>query len=307
MFEDVLYSYNDKRFDRAVQLAMDCNELTFELIQQKETLDRLLIQLNGVIREVYKHKDSLSFKKIKISAKIGDDGPDVDLWDPIVIDELAPCFTMPIVTDVIIICCELAALKAAGFVGHAVATDVEIGTAATEALIKNASSVPYESIEMVGVNVEEECVCTSGTGIVARVFGSNFSGFSTWGKFVCWGGSVVAFAVIFLAIKSISEAITGAIIMSKLQGLIHDMIEPRRGLKQSVMINDRLILSIMSLIEILNAVKDVPGITDDYINRIIRNIVENARSSLNTLTLDAATIALVDHDTKRSAWTDDDY
>jgi hypothetical protein len=127
------------------------------------------------------------------------------------------------------------------------------------------------------------------------------------GKAGMWAGGAVILAAIAVALDSIVDSIEGAIRRASLRGMINEQIAPRIDLKRKAMINHQLQLTLSSIIDSFNAIKCVPGITDEQLTMVTQNLVNNSKDCITGIDEDAAKAALYSYDQARGSWMNEDH
>jgi hypothetical protein len=138
---------------------------------------------------------------------------------------------------------------------------------------------------------------------------------STW-LFKCteFASSTVSFVggmaggiIAGLLVASIVDSIDGAVYRKNLRDKITSSIEPRIELKKNVMLSNEVKLTLGTVIVTFRAFKNVPGITDEQLTSLTKQLVDKHKDDITEITRDAAIKALEQYDKDRNSWTEEDH
>jgi hypothetical protein len=120
-------------------------------------------------------------------------------------------------------------------------------------------------------------------------------------------GDIAAALVIALAVDAVFSSVNGTMRRSRLREMIHELIEPRIELKRRNMVTYQVKTTLRSIIDSLNAMKLIPGITSKQISELSHNLVEKYIADIKNITNESAIAELANFDLSRRAWTLEDH
>jgi hypothetical protein len=293
MWENTMYPGNENRHDRVIQLYADCESLITEIANDKAAIDTLLVNANEVVANAYKNKALIPTGDYTLAST------DYDVAAPIIFGIMVPVLAIPTVKNAMI-CTSgwaLAKLDPVAF-NKAVAFIREMEPVS----VLPKGDVLASSTEATRL-LEKEAI-PNASKLANTITYTKLPG---WYKVGVWVGSAAFLVAIAVAVEAVVDSIEGAVHRATFRRMTRELIDPRISLKLNAMINHRIKMTLSSVIDAFNAAKNIPGVTDEQLTVIAKNLVDNSKDSLKNITKDDASLVLYKYDLDRGAWIDEDH
>jgi hypothetical protein len=291
MFEDAFYPYNEKRALRAIQLGPDCVEYVSQMKKDEAYIDTLLEDANEAIVRAYQ---AVGHAPVAFQDQMVDLG-DGTRWCSVVVAVAATMVAASSVDSAV-----SAAIRASGPMFDSVCgqdmirpiTDrfpaprgvsemsqpssarsnvrlVEIHSPQSAPAAAPAAAPSSQIISGVDDISRAILTPTQDSSAVPQEWLMPLKDVSSqtspplpgWLDGLRIAGDIAAALVIALAVDAVFSSFNGAMRRSRLREMIHELIEPRIELKRRNMVAYQVKTTLRSIIDSLNAMKLIPGIT----------------------------------------------